>query len=69
MQLHSRLRYITSIQVVLLVKNLPANAEDLRDSGSIPRLGRFPWRKAKQSTPVFLHGESHGQKSLVGYSP
>ena len=25
------------------------------------------WRKAQQSTPVFLPGESHGQRSLVGY--
>ena len=29
-------------QVVLVVKNLPANAGDIRDSGSIPRLGRSP---------------------------
>ena len=27
------------------------------------------WRKAWQPTPVFLPGESHGQRSLVGYSP
>ena len=31
--------------------------------------GRFPWRKAWQPTPVFLPGESHGQRSLEGYSP
>ena len=29
-------------QVVLVVKNLPANAGDVRDAGSIPGLGRFP---------------------------
>ena len=28
-----------------------------------------PWRRAWQSNPVFLSGESHGQRSLVGYSP
>ena len=28
-----------------------------------------PWRKAWQPTPVFLPGESYGQRSLVGYSP
>ena len=28
-----------------------------------------PWRRKWQSTPVFLPGESHGQRSLVGYSP
>ena len=29
----------------------------------------MPWRRAWQPTPVFLPGESHGQRSLVGYSP
>ena len=28
-----------------------------------------PWRRAWQPTPVFLPGESHGQRSLAGYSP
>ena len=27
------------------------------------------WRREWQSTPVFLPGKSHGQRSLVGYSP
>ena len=39
------------------------------DAGSIPGLGRFPWRRAWKPTPVFLPGESHGQRSLTGYSP
>ena len=56
-------------QVALVVKNLPASAGDARDLGSIPGLGRFPWRRKWQPTPVFLPGESHGQGSLVGYSP
>ena len=38
------------------------------DLGSIPGLGRSP-REEWQPIPVFLTGESHGQKSLVGYSP
>ena len=29
----------------------------------------LPWRKAWQPTPVFLSGESHGQRKLAGYSP
>ena len=29
--------------------------------------GKMPWRRAWQSTPVFLPGKSHGQRSLVGY--
>ena len=36
----------------------------------VPSLSREdPWRRARQPTPVFLPGESHGQRSLVGYSP
>ena len=56
-------------QVVLVVKNQPANAGDVRNVGLIPGLETIPWRRAWQPTPVFLPGESHGQRSLVGYSP
>jgi len=34
-----------------------------------PWVRKIPWRRAWQPTPVFLPGESHGEKSLVGYSP
>ena len=34
-----------------------------------PWVGKIPWRRAWYPTPVFLPGESHGQRSLVGYSP
>ena len=34
-----------------------------------PWVGKMPWRRAQQPTPVFLPGESHGQRSLAGYSP
>ena len=34
-----------------------------------PWVRRIPWRRAWQSTPVFLLGESNGQRSLVGCSP
>ena len=37
--------------------------------GPIPGLGKIPWRGKLQPTPVFLPGESHGWRSLVGYSP
>ena len=47
------------------VKNLPANAGDLC---SIPGSGRS-WGRKWQTTPVFLPGKSHGQRSLVDYSP
>ena len=33
-----------------------------------PWVGKIPWRRAWQSSPVFLPEESHGQRSLAGYS-
>ena len=40
-----------------------------RELGSVTGSGQSPWRKQWQPTPVFLPGESHGQRSLVDYSP
>ena len=37
--------------------------------GFNPWVGKIPWRRKWQSTPVFLPGKSYGQRSLVGYSP
>ena len=54
--------------VVLMVKNIPANAGELKDMGLIPGSGSFPWRRKWQPTPVFLPQKSLGQRSLVGYS-
>ena len=34
-----------------------------------PWVRKIPWRRAWQSTPVFLPGESQRQRSLMGYSP
>ena len=45
------------------------NARDAEEVSSITESGRFPWRRDWQPTPVFLPGESHGQRSLAGYSP
>ena len=39
------------------------------DPGFDPRIGKIPWRREWQPTPVFLPREFHGQRSLVGYSP
>ena len=52
-----------------MVKNPPANARDIRDTGSTPESGRSSGGGHGQFTPVFLPGESHGQRRLVGYSP
>ena len=35
-----------------MVKNPPANVRDIRDAGSTPGLGRFPWRRAWQPTSL-----------------
>ena len=40
-----------------------------RRHGFDPWVGEIPRRQAQQPTPVFLPGESHGQRSLEGYSP
>ena len=56
-------------QVVLLVKNPPANTGDIKRCGIDSWVRKIPWRKAWQPTAVFLPGESHGQTNLVGYSP
>ena len=50
-----------------MVKNPPANARDM-SHGFDPWVGKIPWRRKWQPTPVFLLGEFHGQRSLVGYS-
>ena len=54
--------------MILVVKNLPANLGDIR-CGFNPWVRKIPWRRAWQRTPVFWPGESHGQRSLAGYSP
>jgi len=40
-----------------------------RRPGFNPRVGKILSRREWQLTPLFLPGESHGQRSLVGYSP
>ena len=40
-------------------KESTCNAED--------QIGQVPWKRKRQPTPVFLPGESHGQRSLAGY--
>ena len=40
-------------------KNPAVNTGDAKDAGSIPGLGRSPWRRERLPTPVFLPGESH----------
>ena len=49
-----------------MIKNLPANAGDIRDASLIPGSGRSP---GGGHSNLLLPGESHGQRSLAGYSP
>ena len=51
--------------MVQRLKRLPA----MREIWFNPWVRKIPWRRKWQPTPVFLPGESHGWRSLVGYSP
>ena len=53
-----------SFPVGAVVKNWPASAGDIKRD-----IKRHKERRKWQPTPVFLPGESHGQRSLVGFSP
>ena len=56
-------------QVVLVVKNPPANAEDIRDADSMPGLGRSPGGGHDNPLQYSCQENPHGQRSLVGYGP
>ena len=52
----------------LAVKN-PPEMQEPQETQNCPWVGKIRWSRAWQPTTVFLPGESHGQSSLVGYSP
>ena len=52
-----------------MLKNLPAMQETQEVCIRSLGVGKIPWRRAWQPTPVFLPGESLGWRSLAGYSP
>jgi len=52
-----------------VVKNPPALAGEAVRHSFNPWVGKISWRREWQPTPVFLPGESHGQRSLEGYIP
>ena len=45
------------------------SARNAGDPWFDPWVRKIPWKRAWQPTLVFLLGESHGLRSLVGYSP
>ena len=49
-----------------MVQNLPANAGDTGNMGSILGMGISHWKRKWQPTPVFLPEKSHGQRSPGG---
>ena len=61
--------YYPGSQVALVVKNLPVNAGDIRDSGSIPGSGRSPGGAHGNPLQYSCLETPHGQRSLVRYSP
>ena len=50
-------------------KELACQCRRLKILGFSPWVGKIPWRRAWQPTPVFLSGDSHGERNLVGYTP
>ena len=52
-----------------LHKDFPSSNSWWRRSGFDPWVGKILWRRDRQCTPIFFPGESHGQRSLAGYSP
>ena len=65
-RLPSPLKYSWASLVAQLVKR---NCLQCGRPGFDPWVGKIPLEKEMQSTPVLLPGKSHGQRSLVGYSP
>ena len=61
--------YARSSQVLLVVKNTPANAADLRYMGSILESGRFPGGGHGNPLQYSCLENPHGQRNLEGYCP
>ena len=68
-ELHENLHSFGASQVMLVVKNPPSNAGDVRDVGSIPGLGRCPRGEHGNPLQYSCLENHHGQRSLGDYSP
>jgi len=55
--------------VYLVVKNPPCQCRRHKGCRFDSWVGKIPWKRAWQPTPVFLPGKSHGQRSLAGNNP
>ena len=67
--MHFELQNILGFPGGLVVKNLPANARDIRDADSIPGLGPSPGEGNGNPLQYSYLENSHGQRNLAGYSP
>ena len=56
------------VQVILAAQTVRTRLQ-CRRPRSHPWVRQTPWRRESLPTPVFLSGESHGQRNLAGYSP
>ena len=66
---HTHTRTHTHTQCASLVAQIVKNPPAMQET-QVPSLGQEdPWRREWLPIPIFLSGESHGQRSLVGYSP
>ena len=54
------------VHPVLTYWSVPHDSKE--EKIQLPWVGKIPWRRKWQPTPVFLPGESHGQRSLEGYN-
>ena len=63
------IRYTYSFKRASLVTQMVKNTPAMQETRFNPWVGKMPWKREWLPTPVFLPGESHGQSSLVGYSP
>ena len=68
-ELHGQRSLAGYIRVVLVVKNPPANAGDIRDVDSIPESGRSSRGGNGNPLQYSCLENPHGQRSLAGYSP
>ena len=70
--------FLTSFRVLLALLGFPGGTSGKKPTCQCRRLKKLefnpwvrkiPWSRKQHPTPVFLSGKSHGQRSLVGYSP
>ena len=73
--LHVQKKTVQSATISRIAKDFPRGSDgkestcNAGDLGSISEWGRSPGERNGQPTAVFLCGELHGQRSLVGYCP